>query len=60
MPKQKTGCGTEPPEMGPLEAQVLANIPNVMPTIDVSVESDIVNAKVWVYCSIMHKHNIFM
>ncbi|XP_045497543.1 myb/SANT-like DNA-binding domain-containing protein 3 [Colias croceus] len=37
---KKTGGGPQPPEIGALETQVLAVMPNVMPTIAVDIDSD--------------------
>lgn len=37
---KRTGGGPPPPEMGPLESQVLSVMPDVMPTIDVQIDSD--------------------
>lgn len=37
----RTGGGPQPPDIGPLEDQVLAVMPNVMPTIGVDIDSDI-------------------
>ncbi|CAG4958266.1 unnamed protein product [Colias eurytheme] len=37
---KKTGGGPQPPQIGALESQVLAVMPNVMPTIAVDIDSD--------------------